>query len=61
MKEMKKVEKRPFCATCTYERSFYQDRLGTNIGKPQKKTVLLQAMKLVKATKKQLKAAKKAA
>jgi hypothetical protein len=31
------VRKRPFLAIYTLKRSFYQDRLGTNIGKPLKK------------------------
>jgi hypothetical protein len=30
-----------FCAIYIYKRSFYQDRLGTNIGKTQKKDVFL--------------------
>ena len=37
------VAKRAFCAIYTLKSSFYQDRLGTNIGKTQKKPVFSKA------------------
>jgi hypothetical protein len=36
-----RCEKRTFCAIYIEKRSFYQDRLGTNIGKTPKKDVFL--------------------